>query len=611
MEAAQPTPGDSNTFKVLVAVDVQNCFLFANKNDEKADYLNLVGELPVLDNKGKQVIENGTKVTKPDPNPSIEVTKEIAAIISEYKPNACVFSRDLHPINHISFAGDEGRAPIKGTTWHPHCRFQGLQCESRLANATQNGGVPGEDLSTPAAPKPPKKLNQVSIKRDKDEKTAVADANKVATTFNQLKSKIVKNEKDMTEYTQKSSTDATNPDATKSDYIHKLFNTEDQLTGEDIVINGNELSYLFYDTDIAEPIAALNIGNKLGLYKFGMEDSKYEPLYPKKINPRSTNANPKLTDIGSAIPYVHEGIKYISLTKGERCNQESYSAFNYHIEYTMETEKGEKGRKVVHSPVDIASVNSTGLWEWILANRGNAENIEICVCGLVGNVCVMYTVIQGMAMWELVYKPTQPENITVNFVYSTMGTRFTTAMPPNEIKPDLSDADSFINWITKQETDKTDEPNRISYYGGNLLDENVNQTMLNTKFEVNTNLVGEANRQTYDIHTNSWLFNTTKQTRPSTPPNNNPSLTIDPSIPTNNDASPNIGAPTSKKEPPISVYDVKGVREHIDRMKKGKDTRKQGGRRSTRKTNKYCKKCKGCCKRNHTRKRGNHRKTRR
>jgi hypothetical protein len=86
--------------------------------------------------------------------------------------------------------------------------------------------------------------------------------------------------------------------------------------------------------------------------------------------------------------------------------------------------------------------NSTGLWEWILKNKGNAKTINVTVCGLVGNVCVVFTVLQGIAMWEAVYKTENP-GITVNFEYSLMGTRFTKGLIPAKKDLDTSAIDEL------------------------------------------------------------------------------------------------------------------------------------------------------------------------
>jgi hypothetical protein len=134
-------------------------------------------------------------------------------------------------------------------------------------------------------------------------------------------------------------------------------------------------------------------------------------------------------------PIVVDGCKYISLTKGEKCNNEAYSAFNYHITYDSSNPASPQKRDI---PPNSAA-NSTGLWEWILmtATAETKKQITVTVCGLVGNVCVMHTLLQGIALWNNVYsKIPRNTDFEVKFVYSLMGTRF--AAPPFvKIMPDF------------------------------------------------------------------------------------------------------------------------------------------------------------------------------
>ena len=62
---------------------------------------------------------------------------------------------------------------------------------------------------------------------------------------------------------------------------------------------------------------------------------------------------------------------------------------------------------------------STGLFEYILKSfneQTGKQNINIDVCGLVTNICVINTVHQGIAMWEKVYKEKETyKGITCKF----------------------------------------------------------------------------------------------------------------------------------------------------------------------------------------------------
>jgi hypothetical protein len=121
--------------------------------------------------------------------------------------------------------------------------------------------------------------------------------------------------------------------------------------------------------------------------------------------------------------------KFITLTKGERCDQESYSAFNYHNNYDITN----PSKPIIDTNFNSVDKNqSTGLWEWILNNKGNAKKINITVCGLVGNVCVMHSILQGKAMWEKLYKTENP-GIEVDFCFSLVGTLFLPNLSPGDL----------------------------------------------------------------------------------------------------------------------------------------------------------------------------------
>ena len=101
------------------------------------------------------------------------------------------------------------------------------------------------------------------------------------------------------------------------------------------------------------------------------------------------------------------GKKFIQLVKGQLCNYESYSAFNYHLRIVpgnnnnqKKTFKSEYITKEYDDSGKISKL-STGLFEYIL--KCEKTNIEITVCGLVGDVCVLYTVIEGLIMWNKYY----------------------------------------------------------------------------------------------------------------------------------------------------------------------------------------------------------------
>ena len=142
------------------------------------------------------------------------------------------------------------------------------------------------------------------------------------------------------------------------------------------------------------------------------------------------------------------------LTKGEFCNYESYSAFNYHQEFTYVN--GEVKSSQIKESTDPKY--STGLWENILQNVIGNDNkkltLNITVCGLVGNICVMNTVHHGIAIWNAQYK-NKYKNVKVNFIYSFPGTLFLAGPPPfnlpkanYQILKEIIDADIINNLYT-------------------------------------------------------------------------------------------------------------------------------------------------------------------
>ena len=125
------------------------------------------------------------------------------------------------------------------------------------------------------------------------------------------------------------------------------------------------------------------------------------------------------------------------LTKGEYCDYESYSAFNYHLKFEYDDKKN-----IVSKELPIDKNNSTGLWEHIIEtnklNKDSNTTLEITVCGLVGNICVMNTVHHGIVTWNKLYQKNYP-HVTVNFIYSFPGTRFLPGAPPFNLPLGITD----------------------------------------------------------------------------------------------------------------------------------------------------------------------------
>lgn len=342
--------------KVLVVIDVQNCFMFHKDG--------------MTQGKGGTFLNAGEEA-------SAEIVNELETLVDG--KTHVVFSRDFHPVNHISLEGYEGRKidPPKGV-WPKHCRNKRVHCGVRTGSEGSS-----LDVETP----PPN--------------------NVVNTTTGEIT--VVK------------------PGETVN---------EDQY----LPVIGTELSYMFFKSEkLRGPVKELTLNNRIGKNKIGLDDTMNESIPETKETPPDLERTPNYNQL----PIDKEKIKYITLTKGERCEKEAYSAFNYHIVY--DSSKPSDPVKSIIKPDSAA--NSTGLWEWILKNRVGNQEITITVCGLVGNVCVMHSLLQGIALWNNVYsKLPENEGVKVKFVYSLKATRFTATLPPHEIRPESFD-DRVVGWF--------------------------------------------------------------------------------------------------------------------------------------------------------------------
>ena len=313
---------------------------------------------------------------------SMDIVRELETLVDD--KTHIVFSRDFHPENHISLEGYEGRQidPLKGI-WPKHCRNKRFQCKSRVTKR--------QYLSNPEA------AEEQNIPN-----------NLVHTPSGKL---IV-----------------VTPDNSISPGPDKLE------------VIGTELSYMFFTSEkFRDPVKKLILDNREGKTKVGLADTMVENGVEIKI----TEDDATRTLNYNELPYEYDGKKYISLTKGERCEKEAYSAFNYHIEYEH-ADPAHPIKKIIPPNSDA---NSTGLWEWILKNRDGQNEITVTVCGLVGNVCVMHSLLQGIALWNNIYSERNPD-VKVKFVYSLKGTRFADAVPPLKVKPNF-DEDDIVSWFNQ------------------------------------------------------------------------------------------------------------------------------------------------------------------
>jgi hypothetical protein len=222
-------------------------------------------------------------------------------------------------------------------------------------------------------------------------------------------------------------------------YINDLFSS---LGDEDISINGIDLSYLFYGiSELKDIVKQLNA------------DTNYNHTITLINKENNIRQSPKKEFINYKIdPIIKDNTKYIAITKGEYCDYEAYSAFNYHQYIKKDKNKQDNDPKNnIIEQLKASEDNTTGLLEYILENS-ISNNIEIHVCGLVTDICVMSTVHQGLMMWNL-YKDKYPdkkieftllEYLSLPLLLNNRNTIKTTEELENTIKYLTQDLDKVI-----------------------------------------------------------------------------------------------------------------------------------------------------------------------
>jgi nicotinamidase-related amidase len=346
----EPTPVP-DTLNILVVVDVQDCFMSNLLNNY--NFLNL---------------GVGSEVTK-----KLELSARMVKNIAELDKNSnlTIFTRDMHPINHVSFEGDEGRPPNPPNGYWPHhCRTE-KQCDNRTDVDDIEGNV-----------------------REPN--------NKLEENVGNIVTK--------------------NPDITKT---FDSISLSDEY--KNLPVKGNQLSYFFYFTRLASIVKQLN---KPGLHVISLKPDIKPDTDPNFGQLRYNG----ITAIDN---------KYYSLWKGERCNYESYSAFNYHLEYDVnpgddnliDWNNAQKPIAILESNANESEYKySTGLFEFIIAyvkSNSNYTKINFNICGLVGDVCVMHTAIQGSLLWKKIYSTMLPD-VTCNFNVELAASAF---LGPGGYKP--------------------------------------------------------------------------------------------------------------------------------------------------------------------------------
>jgi hypothetical protein len=333
--------------KVLIVVDVQNCFIAGGSygGHEKNSI-------------------DGNKLAN-----SINQIMEISNLIDSN--DSIILTRDYHPINHLSIAV-KNRVTLNYDATHPsHC----LNTKSNACPRNKNLRLTNKEINNI------KSRNYISIEDYLEEK------------FNIIKFK-------------------NNNKYNKNNLKEVFLEIPKELYNQKII--GTNLSWLYSITDYATIISELIKKNE-------------------QIGIKSTNKStePKYSNITIPKSYKVRGKEFIQLVKGQLCSYESYSAFNYHWELGKSNNKAKNGlvkytskyitsRYKDEKDKDLKDL-STGLFEYIL--KTTKKNIEITICGLVGEICVINSITEGLIMWNLLYKELFPKK-SVTFNYSLYGTLF-------------------------------------------------------------------------------------------------------------------------------------------------------------------------------------------
>ena len=319
---------------------------------------------------------------------SVKQAKDIEKLIDANK--TIIFTRDFHPINHLSIAVNKKVRANYSATWPSHCLNTKSICP-RHKNALINKGVNNGESYGINNPGSLENRKFITI----GEYLAKPEYQNALKNISNLKA-------------------------------NKFVNSVRSYLEQPII--GTNISFLMYMTKYASEVLSLSSHNApIGI--------------PTETN-KSGGPNFALINENAFI-LNSAGKKFVQLTKGQLCRYESYSAFNYHwhIKLNRTLAEGRSAKEANNKNNGLATYKSeyitkkyadrhelnqlsTGLFEFILSTTKN--KINITVCGLVGEVCVINSVVEGLMMWRKYYQ-TLPKYARkkVIFNYSLKGTLFT------------------------------------------------------------------------------------------------------------------------------------------------------------------------------------------
>jgi hypothetical protein len=425
----------SGDYKVLVVVDLQNCFIQG----------------------GSLGTENIKDIKK-----YIDLVKGVEEKILKDNYDLVVFSKDSHPLNHSSLSDN---TDATHGVFKYHCRDSKKNCIKDTENPTTYMSSAAKEAirdilcdvenvekaegrpSRPSIPSITANVKENFYNTDYKEDdynfynskykelftyllNLQENKNKVIKVMNDVKvnidkDKIITLEMLINEYLSNQDLD----DGSKG-YLKGILKIEKY---KGLKVQGLDLNYLFYNTELKDIIDALNTNTDS---EIGIKGSTVLGKTKNFININDTpNYDDNVYNVDSLVPKTLKNTKFITIAKGQYCDYESYSAFNYHTNIKKQYLQTKSIIYEIFKKYD-SSLNvleklpadkrySTGLFEYILNSfnkdqygkqGGSKTNINIDVCGLVTNICVINTVHQGIAMWEKVYKEKETyKGITCKF----------------------------------------------------------------------------------------------------------------------------------------------------------------------------------------------------
>lgn len=268
--------------------------------------------------------------------------------------------------------------------------------------------------------------------------------------------------------------------------VGQLINISDPNISNKPVI-GTNLSYLYYLTDIHQLVFTPHYEIK----KMDHDNS----ILDNSVAKRSINR--------TSVHNIHGQPTIVHLLKGEYCDADAYSAFNYHIKYDP----------ITNAEIELPTclTYSTGLAEIIFDNLNKSNDkscINIDICGLAGNICVMHTFVHGLALFKQIltkkscesphvilnnksfsFIGCDPANLSVKLNYLYLkGTRFLPIpgvlgnFKNMKLQPSEETSDFIIDYLN-DEMNKNDELKGLTLtkeknQGDGAISVNIDQTIL-------------------------------------------------------------------------------------------------------------------------------------